>query len=69
MFYTLTTLHKYNVILRDIKPANLMTDVNLKQVNATNKPPISLYFIDFGLAEIGQKDTGNLAGTLAFVHP
>ena len=46
-----------------------MTNVNLKQVNATNKPPISLYFIDFGLAEIGQKDTGNLAGTLAFVHP
>ena len=29
LFDTLNVLHKNKIILRDIKPANIMTDVNL----------------------------------------
>ena len=49
LFYTLKVLHDKQIVLRDIKPENIMTDENLENVTSTHKPSLSLYFIDFGL--------------------
>ena len=54
LFHTLKVFHESKIILGDIRPHNIMTNVNLKKVNDKNKPAINLFFIDFDLSNIDE---------------
>ena len=68
-------MHADQIIVRDIKPSNLMTNIKLININKDQPlPDLKLYFVDFGLttseSEINSEiDSEITVGTKPFVHP
>ena len=70
LFETLKILHSKKIYLKDIKPANIMTDIVLKyrKINLNNLQDFDLYFVDFGL--VGATVKNHVAsGTPFYLHP
>ena len=64
-------MHANQIILRDIKPSNLMTNVKLNTIDKNQSlPDLKLYFVDFGLTTIeSEADNKTTAGTKPYIHP